>query len=98
MKIIAYVCYIMKLKQRITRISKAFFMRLVMHRFILFVRCEISTPQFLGTQEDYYMFNQTGWYFILNRKFYTDWKVAGSHDVMGWKSFKDFRKSIVRCL
>lgn len=88
----------MKLKQWISKISKAFYTRLVMHRFIFFVRCEIETPQFLGCQEKYYMFRQSGWYNILTKKFKTDHKVSGSHDVWGFTSFKDFQDSVVRYL
>ena len=82
----------------IIRITKVLYTQVVRYRYIFFIRCEISTPQFLGCQENYYMFNQTGWYCILNREFHTDWKVKGSHNVSGWQSFNDFKNSVVRYL
>ena len=62
------------------------------------VDCEIETPQFLGCQEKYYLFRQTGKYNIITRRFKTDNSVPGSHDVKGFKSYKDFKKYVVRLL
>ncbi len=65
------------------------------NRFIFMVRVEIKTKQFLGSQDKYYWFAQTGRYNVFENKFYTDHRVEGSHNVSGFKNIIDFRKSIV---
>lgn len=65
--------------------------------FSLNIKCEIETPQFLGCQEKYYMFKQTGRYNVFNKKFTTDNSVEGSHNVW-YRNNKDFEKSVIKYL
>lgn len=72
----------------------------VMCRFFNFIilgryRVEIETPQFLGSQEKFYMLKQIGWIYLVTLKFKHDKNCGGSHDVK-FHSIKYAHKSIIR--
>ncbi len=72
----------------------------VMCRFFNFIvlgryRVEIKTPQFLDSQDNFYMLKQIGWIYLTTLKFKHDKNCGGSHDVQ-FHSIKDAHKSIVR--
>jgi hypothetical protein len=59
------------------------------------LRVEIETPQFLGTQEKFYILRQRGWISIFTLTFKYDRNEIGGHDVYFW-SIKDVYRSIVK--
>ena len=74
----------------------------VMCRFFNFIilgryRVEIETPQFLGSQDNFYIKKQIGWLYLMTLKFNHDKNCGGSHYVQ-FNSIEDAHKSIVRWL
>lgn len=69
------------------------------YRFIILgrYRVEIETPQFLGSQDNFYMMKQIGWIYLATLKFKHDKNCGGNHDVQ-FKSINDAYKAIVRWL
>ena len=59
------------------------------------LRVEIETPQFLGTQEKFYMLRQRGWIGIFTPMFKYDRNEISGHDVYFW-SIKDVYSSVVK--
>lgn len=64
--------------------------------FIILGRCrvEIETPQFLGSQDNFYMLRQIGWLYLITLEFKHDKNCGGNHDVQ-FHSIYDAHKSIV---
>jgi hypothetical protein len=59
------------------------------------LRVEIETPQFLSTQEKFYMLRQRGWISIFTLMFKYDRNEVRGHDVC-FRSIKDVYMSIVK--
>jgi hypothetical protein len=59
------------------------------------LRVEIETPQFLSTQEKFYMLRQRGWISVSTLMFKYDRNEIGGHDVYFW-SIKGVYKGIVK--
>jgi hypothetical protein len=58
-------------------------------------RVEIETPQFLGSQDKFYMLKQVGWIHYVTLKFKHDKKIGATHDVQ-FHSIEDAYKSVIR--
>jgi len=85
----------MKNKISILTQFKQWILSIVKFRFIFYTTVKIKTKQFQGSEDKFYWFEQTGHYNVFNKKFYTDNKIKGSHNVCGFKGIIDFSKSIV---
>jgi hypothetical protein len=59
------------------------------------LRVEIETPQFLSTQEKFYMLRQRGWISLSTIMFKYDRNELIGHDVY-FRSIKDVYRSIVK--
>jgi hypothetical protein len=59
------------------------------------LRVEIETPQFLSTQEKFYMLKQRGWISVFTLMFKYDRNEMRGHDVYFW-SIKDVYRGIVK--
>jgi hypothetical protein len=59
------------------------------------LRVEIETPQFLSTQEKFYILRQRGWISIFTLTFKYDRNEIGGHDVC-FRSIKDVYRGIVK--
>jgi|688.fasta_scaffold758761_3 hypothetical protein len=59
------------------------------------LRVEIETPQFLTTQEKFYMLRQRGWISVSTLTFKYDRNEISGHDVYFW-SIKDVYSSVVK--
>jgi hypothetical protein len=59
------------------------------------LRVEIETPQFLGTQEKFYMLRQRGWISLSTLMFKYDRNELGGHDVY-LRNIKDVYESVVK--
>jgi hypothetical protein len=59
------------------------------------LRVEIETPQFLSTQEKFYMLRQRGWISVSTLMFKYDRNEIGGHDVC-FRSIKGVYRGIVK--
>jgi hypothetical protein len=59
------------------------------------LRVEIETPQFLSTQEKFYMLRQRGWISVFTLMFKYDRNEMRGHDVC-FRSIKDVYRGIVK--
>jgi len=59
------------------------------------LRVEIETPQFLSTQEKFYMLRQRGWISLSTLMFKYDRNELGGHDVY-LRNIKDVYESVVK--
>ena len=79
-----------KPKFNIVAIIRRFFNFIIFGRY----RVQIETPQFLGSQDDFYMLKQIGWMYFTTLRFKHDKNYGGSHDVQ-FHSIENAHKSIV---
>jgi hypothetical protein len=61
------------------------------------IKVVIQTPQFLGSQEEFYMLKQTGWLYLTTLKFKPIRELGGNHEVC-FRSIKDAHSAIVERL
>jgi len=60
-------------------------------------KVEIQTPQFLGSQDKFYMFKQIGWFYYIGKKFVPDKKQIKGHKVY-FETIEQAHKSILQWL
>jgi hypothetical protein len=83
--------------------NKTFFsLYAVMCRFLNFIilgrkRVEIETPQFLGSQDKFYVLKQVGWLYYVTLKFKHDKKRGATHNIQ-FNSIEDAHKSVIKWL
>lgn len=78
---------------KITHFLIYFFNYLVLGRYKVVIR----TPQFLGNQEKFYMFEQTGWLYITTLKFKPISNLKGNH-IVYFKSLEDAHSAVIKWL